>query len=72
LPVAAARITVIALKSDEVFEVTRYRIDSGRFTYVLTDGTSGSADAAAVDWTRTSRLNLPGVASPGTFVAQLN
>jgi hypothetical protein len=71
-PQAAARITVIALKSEEVFEVTRYRIDGGRFTYVLTDGTLGSTDAADVDWTRTSRLNLPKATSSGTFVTQLN
>jgi hypothetical protein len=58
-----ARITMIALKSDEVFEVNRYRIDDGRLNYVLIDGEPGSAAAVDVDWTKTSKLNLSRAAS---------
>jgi len=59
-PRAAAqpeRVTLIVLKSSEVFEVTRYRIDGGRINYVLSSGTPGSADVSDVDWTTTSGLN---------------
>lgn len=50
------RVTLIVLKSSEVFEVTRYRIDGGRLDYVLSNGTPGSADVSDVDWTTTSEL----------------
>lgn len=52
-----ARVTRIALKSGGTFEVTHYRIDGGRFNYVLSDGQVGAVDAHDVDWRTTSRLN---------------
>jgi hypothetical protein len=51
------RVTIIALKSNEVFSVTSYRIDNGQFNYVLYGGIAGSVEAADVDWTRTSEMN---------------
>ena len=51
------RITLIALKSNDIFGVTSYRIEDGLFNYVQLGGVAGSVDAAEVDWTRTSELN---------------
>jgi hypothetical protein len=51
------RSTLIALKSGDVLEVYRYRIEESRLSYFLRDGTGASSDAANIDWTRTSQLN---------------
>jgi hypothetical protein len=37
--------------------VTNYRIDGGRFNYVLPDGRKDAVDAHDVDWRTTSQLN---------------
>jgi hypothetical protein len=48
----------VVMKSNEVFRVTRYRIERGRLTYVLAaGGTTGSVDVNAVDWMKTSEMN---------------
>jgi hypothetical protein len=53
----AARLTLIALKSDTIYCVTSYRINGGSMSYVLSNGMNGSVDATEVDWGRTSQLN---------------
>jgi len=58
------RVTLIALKSDEVFGVTSYRVEDGRLDYVLSGGAAGSTDVAEVDWTKTSEMNTARV-TPG-------
>jgi hypothetical protein len=63
------RETLIALKTNEVFGVTSYRIEDGRLNYVLTGGAQGSAGVDEVDWTRTSELNTSRAAT-GTFYAR--
>src|SRR4029077_1353644 len=65
------RVTLIALKSDEVFGVTSYRIDDGHLNYVLSGGQRGSAEVAEVDWTRTSQLNAAR-ATTNTFESRAN
>lgn len=71
LPVA--RTKLIALKSDRIYEVTHYRIDSGSLNYVLSSGEKGSVDIGEVDWRRTSRLNVnEEPAAPVTSAAALN
>jgi hypothetical protein len=52
-----ARLTLIALKSDEIYGVTSYRVDGGSMSYVLSNGIKGSVDATEVDWGKTSQLN---------------
>jgi hypothetical protein len=52
------KTTLIALKSNQVLEVTRYRIEDGRLSYVLAAGATGSADVSDVDWTKTSEINI--------------
>ena len=51
------RVTRIVLKSGATFDVTNYRIDGGRFNYVLPDGQKDAVDAHDVDWRTTSALN---------------
>jgi hypothetical protein len=52
-----ARVRLIALKSENVYAVTSYRINGGSLSYVLTTGGKGSVDLTEVDWRATSRLN---------------
>jgi hypothetical protein len=52
-----ARVRLIALKSENVYAVTNYRINGGSLSYVLTTGGKGSVDLTEVDWRATSRLN---------------
>jgi hypothetical protein len=52
-----ARLTLIALKSDEIYGVTSYRVNGGSMSYVLSNGIKGSVDATEVDWGKTSQLN---------------
>ena len=52
-----ARVRLIALKSENVYAVTSYRINGGSLSYVLASGGTGSVDLTEVDWRTTSRLN---------------
>ena len=52
-----ARVRLIALKSENVYAVTTYRISGGSLSYVLASGGKGSVDLTEVDWRATSRLN---------------
>ncbi|HXN53292.1 MAG TPA: hypothetical protein VN943_15275 [Candidatus Acidoferrum sp.] len=52
-----ARVRLIALKSENVYAVTNYRINGGSLRYVLASGGTGSVDLTEVDWRATSRLN---------------
>ncbi|HEV2522728.1 MAG TPA: hypothetical protein VGT24_10150 [Candidatus Acidoferrales bacterium] len=69
--VQPGRVTLIALKTNDVFGVTSYRIDNGRLNYVLSSGTRGSAEVAEVDWTKTSQLNAAR-ATEGTLESRVN
>ena len=63
------RTKLIALKSDKVYEVAQYRIDSGSLNYVLTSGEKGSVGVTEVDWRRTSQLNEESAGSATTTTA---
>jgi hypothetical protein len=52
----AARVTTLVLKSNQVLEVTKYRIDSGVVTYHGLDGSIGAVDTAQIDWRRTTQM----------------
>jgi len=60
-----ARVRLIALKSENVYAVTNYRISGGSLSYVLASGGKGSVDLTEVDWRATSRLNAEPI-SPTT------
>jgi hypothetical protein len=51
-----ARVTVLMLTSNQVLEVTKYRIDGGVINYRALNGTEGSVDEAQVDWRKTTEL----------------
>lgn len=61
-----ARLRLLALKSNNVYAVAKYRIDSGSVSYVLPSGATGSVDITEVDWRTTSRLNAEPIASSAT------
>jgi|SRR5277367_577529 len=67
----AVRTKLIALKSDQVYEVAQYRIDSATLNYVLTNGEKGSVGVTEVDWRKTSQLNAEPPA-PVTTATALN
>ena len=52
----AGRVTVLVLASNQVLEVTKYRIDGGVITYQATNGAEGSVDAGQVNWRKTTEL----------------
>jgi len=58
-----ARVRLIALKSENVYAVTTYRINGGSLSYVLASGGTGSVDLTEVDWRATSRLNAEPVSA---------
>jgi hypothetical protein len=59
----ATRVRLIALKSNNIYAVTKYRINDGSVSYVLASGATGSVDITEVDWRATSRLNAEPISS---------
>jgi hypothetical protein len=51
------RVTRIALNSDVVFDVAKYRIDGDHLSCVLPDGEQNTVGLRDVNWRRTSQLN---------------
>jgi hypothetical protein len=62
-----ARVRLIALKSENVYAVTNYRINGGSLRYVLASGGTGSVDLTEVDWRATSRLNAEPITSSQNY-----
>jgi hypothetical protein len=54
--IPAARVTSLVLKSNQVLEVTKYRIDSGVVIYHELNGTNGAVDTEQIDWLRTTQM----------------
>ena len=52
----AARVTTLVLKSNQVLEVTKYRIDGGELNYHELNGAEGSVDTQQIDWLRTTQM----------------
>lgn len=52
----AGRVTALVLTSNQVLEVTKYRIDGGVINYRALNGTQGSVDEAEVNWRKTTEL----------------
>jgi hypothetical protein len=52
----AVRVTTLVLKSNQVLEVTKYRIDSGVVSYHELNGTVGAVDTVQIDWLRTTQM----------------
>jgi hypothetical protein len=58
-PVAAlpaVRVTTLVLKSNQVLEVTKYRIIGNVVTYHGVDGSVGAVDTDQIDWLRTTQM----------------
>jgi hypothetical protein len=50
------RMTMLVLKSNEVLEVGKYRIDNGVVLYRGLDGKNGAVDTNQIDWRQTTRM----------------
>ena len=51
-----ARVTTLVLKSNQVLEVTKYRIDGGQLNYQELNGGGGSVSTEQIDWRRTTQM----------------
>lgn len=58
------RVTRIALTSDVVFDVTKYRIDGDHLNCVLPDGQESTVELCDVNWRKTSQLNAERAKAP--------
>ena len=52
----AVRVTTLVLKSNQVLEVTKYRIDGGQLNYHELNGAEGSVSTKQIDWLRTTQM----------------
>ena len=50
------RMTMLVLKSNEVLEVGKYRIDNGVVLYQGLDGKNGAVDTTQIDWRQTTQM----------------
>ncbi len=55
-PESPTRLTVLVLKSNQVLEVTKYRIDGGQVNYQDLKGETGSVDNDQIDWRQTTQM----------------
>jgi len=68
-----ARFTVLVLKSNEVYELSKYRINGDVLEYQELNGTKGAVDTNQVDWRKTTEMtsNVHSVDVP-TMARQIN
>jgi hypothetical protein len=50
------RVTILALKSSETYEVTRYQRDGDLLMFQDAQGRKGGVDVSEVDWRKTSEM----------------
>jgi hypothetical protein len=53
----AARFTTLVLKSNQIYEVRKYRINGKALEFRQLNGTEGSVDVSEVDWLRTTEVS---------------
>jgi hypothetical protein len=53
----ASQLTLIALKNDIIYAVTRYWVDGDYLSYLRPSGASGELSLDELDWSRTTQLN---------------
>jgi hypothetical protein len=53
----ASQLTLLALKSEVIYAVTRYWVDSDHLSYLRPSGASGDLSLDELDWARTTQLN---------------
>lgn len=54
---SARRVTTLVLKTNEAYEVSKYRIDGDVLLFQQLDGTKGAIDVNQVDWRKTSEMS---------------
>jgi len=53
---STARLTILVLKTDEVYELSKYRICADVLIYEQLDGTKGAVDVGQIDWRKTTDM----------------
>lgn len=53
---ASARLTILVLKSNQVLEVSKYRMDGGQLNYIDLNGQTGTVDPDEIDWRQTTQM----------------
>lgn len=56
-PVATVRFTTLVLKTNEMYEVSKYRVDGNTLNYKELNGKEGSVDVHQVDWKKTAEMS---------------
>jgi hypothetical protein len=64
VPETDQHLTVVALKTGELFAVASYRMDGEILNYTLAGGTEGGVETQDVDWRRTSQMNARQIQLP--------
>jgi hypothetical protein len=64
------RFTILVLKSGQLYEATKYRVNDDVLLYRLLDGTQGAVNTSDIDWRKTTEMtanvrsvDLPSVTS---------
>jgi hypothetical protein len=55
-PSTQARVTFLVLKSNQMYEVSKYQVDNGTLKYRELNGTEGTVAMEQVDWKKTTEL----------------
>jgi hypothetical protein len=50
------RFTILVMKSNQVYEVTKYRVNDGVLSYHLLDGSQGAVNTSDIDWRKTTEM----------------
>src|SRR5271163_1528661 len=64
------RITILALKSNETYEVTKYQRDGDLLMFQDTQGRKGGVDVNEVDWRKTSEMTGAARSSEQTLLSR--
>jgi hypothetical protein len=54
----ASQVTLLALKNEIIYAVTKYWVDGDHLSYLRPSGASGDLSLDELDWARTTQLNL--------------
>jgi hypothetical protein len=67
---SAERFTVLVLKSNQVYEVTKYHRDGDLLMFVDAQGRKGSVDINDLDWRRTTEMTAEVRSVDATTIAR--
>jgi len=69
-PQTVERLTILVLKSNETYKVTKYQRDGDLLMFVDTQGRKGGVDVNEVDWRKTTQMTSATHAGDKTLLAR--